>query len=128
MLRILLFVPLFIFARLLAGLCKLLPAFLASPLRRCELWIMYFVASSGPGGFDDAVQTTLMKEREVYGRPIARMLQGASHGSIEEEIGLSLVENVLGPPWLDAQLQELAERHPNAETRRLLKCILAAPR
>lgn len=129
MLRALPFILLFLLARALAALCAILPWSLDRPIRWCELRILYFVRRYGPGGFDDAVQMTLLRQANVYAAPVTRLLLHSPAGSVGERIALAFVEDVRGSIELEDALRTFASRHPDAATRNLVNSILAeAPR
>ena len=129
MLRAVPFIVLFLVARGLAGLCAILPWALDRPIRWCELRLLYFVCRYGPGGFDDAVQVTLLRNAAVYSAPVVRLLLDSPANSLGERVALAFVEDVRGPAEVESALVALGNRHPDAGTRNLISSILAqAPR
>lgn len=129
MLRAVPFVMLFLMARALAGLCAILPRQLDRPIRWCELRLLYFVRRYGPGGFDDAVQVTLVRHASVYAAPVTRLLLHSPPHSLGERIALSFVEDVRGSDEVEGALAKFGNNHPDAGTRNLVGTILAqAPR
>jgi len=125
--RIAPYLVLFLLARALAGLCAILPWSLERPFRWCELRLLYFIRHAGPGGFDDAVQTTLMRNANTYAGPVIRMLMNSRPGSVDERIAISFVEAVRGPPDVDNALMRFGNGHPDTRTRSLISRILAHP-
>jgi hypothetical protein len=125
MLRAVPFIVLFLLARALAGLCAILPWSLDRPIRWCELRLLYFVRRYGPGGFDDAVQLTLVRHAAVYATPVTRLLRHSPANSLSERIALAFVEDVRGSAEVDSALSALGNRHPDARTRSLINSILA---
>jgi hypothetical protein len=129
MLRALPFILLFLVAHALAALCALLPRFLKHPVRSCELRLLYLIRRRGPGGFDDGVQMTLMRNADIYAPPVVRLLLSSSPNTLAERIALEFVEDVRGSTEVEASLAKFGNSHPNPETRRLVSDILAqAPR
>lgn len=129
MLRALPFILLFLLARALAAVCAILPWELDRPIRWCELRLLYFVRRYGPGGFDDAVQVTLLRHAKIYAAPVTRLLLHSPAGSLGERIALTFVDDVRGCAELEDALKVFASRHPDAGTRNLVNSILAqAPR
>jgi hypothetical protein len=126
-LRALPFIVLFLLARALAGVCAILPWSLDRPVRWCELRLLYFVRRYGPGGFDDAVQVTLLRSVAVYATPVSRLLLHSPPNSLGERIALTFVEDVRGPPEVESALAALVKSHPDARTRSLISSILAQP-
>jgi hypothetical protein len=94
MLRAVPYAFVYLFTRLLALFCVSLPSSVAPYVRVLELRLLYLVYSSGPGGFDDAVQITLMKNPRAYAIPLLRLLRKSSLGSSSECIALSFIELV----------------------------------
>jgi hypothetical protein len=125
MLRAVPFVVLFLLARALAGLCAILPWALDRPIRWCELRLLYFIRRYGPGGFDDAVQVTLLRHAAIYATPVTRLLLHSPVNSLDERIALAFVEDVRGPAEIETALAALRNRHPDARTRNLINSILA---
>jgi hypothetical protein len=121
------FVVLYLLARAMAGFCAILPWALDRPIRWCELRLLYFVRRYGPGGFDDAVQVTLLRHAAIYATPVTRLLLRSSVNSLGERIALAFVEDVRGPAEIETALAALRNRHPDARTRNLISSILAQP-
>jgi hypothetical protein len=128
MLRAVPFIVLFLLARALAGLCAILPWSLDRPIRWCELRLLYFVRRYGPGGFDDAVQVTLVRHAAIYATPVSRLLLHSPPNSLGERIALTFVEDVRGPSEVENALAAVGNTHPDARTRNLISSILAAQR
>ena len=102
----------------------LFPANIEYPIRVYELKLLSKVRYQGPGGFDDAVQETVMSNRNIYTQPVLKLLASSQPGSSDEELALSFIEEVRSSPEVEAVLKQLAEQHPNPETRKLAQAIL----
>lgn len=126
MLAILQYAAIYLAARSLSLACVALPSALEQPVRIQELKLMYKASTQGPGGFDDAVHTTLVQSPEKYAGPLVRLLKTSEPGSQQEDLALSFIELVRGGAEVDSALKAFGAQHPNPQTRQLVVSILGA--
>ncbi len=117
----------FVIVTCLAALLGRLPASLLNPLRKSELKILYKIYTEGPGGFDDAVQTHVLKNSDRYSAPLLDMLKKPRPDSTDEEVGLFFVELARGAPEIDEFLNDFAQQHPDPKVREFVRKILRDP-
>jgi len=84
----------------------------------------YKISTQGSGGFDDAVQMSIVNNPAQYASGVARLLR-ASDGSSEQEAGLYFAEYVVSDAAVRTELMSIAERHPDQQTKEFINQILA---
>jgi len=119
------FGALFLLAKLVGCTCVLIPAAYEGPVRASQLNLYYKVSTQGPGGFDEAVQMSIISSPAQYASGVRRLLR-ASNGSQEQEAGLYFAEYVTNDSAVRVELLSLAERHPDQKTKEFIRQILGS--
>lgn len=125
MIEIAKFGTLFLLAKLVGCSCVLIPAAYEAPVRASQLSMYYKVSTQGPGGFDDAVQMSIVNNSAQYASGVERLLR-ASNGSREQQVGLYFAEYVASDAAVRAELMLLAERHPDQRIKEFILQLLGS--
>ena len=125
MIEIAKFGTLFLLAKLVGCTCVLIPSAYEGPVRASQLSLYYKVSTQGPGGFDDAVQTSMLSSPVQYASGVQWLLRARS-GSQEQEAGLYFAEYVTSDAAVRAELSSLAEHHPDQKTKEFIRQILGS--
>lgn len=123
MIEIAKFGTLFLLAKLVGCACVLVPAAYEAPIRAIQPSMYYKVSTQGPGGFDDAVQISIVDAPAQYASGVGRLLR-ANDGTGGQEAGLYFAEYVANDAAVRAGLMSLAERNPDQATKEFVRRLL----
>jgi hypothetical protein len=77
---------------LLGLVSDITPGFIAHPVSRFCMRIMYSICFEGPGGFDDGIQAYIVRNGKRYRKPAKAMLSKASPNSRDQQVAQYFLE------------------------------------